>query len=232
LTLGLAYQPSPEVHPVRSYSGIGMIGKIPQAIVVSQDLPAHSVADFVRIARNKPGTLNFGSVGAGTTPFFTIELLRQIYNLDLVHVPYRGQPEMIGDLLRGTLNVSSITAPLVAQHVSSNRMKAIAVTGRQRLPYLPDVPTVYEQGIPRLDISNWFALLGPAGLPNPVVERLARELREALRNREVEESFAKLGVEAAPATPLETMAFVEKDYVLWSGVAKTVTTRPDIAPPK
>ena len=148
LTLGLAYQPSPDVHPVRSYSGIGMIGKIPQAIVVSQELPANSLAEFARIAKEKPGTLNFGSVGAGTTPFFTIELMRQIYDLDLLHVPYRGQPEMITDVLRGTLNISSVTAPLVAQHVSSKKMKAIAVTGRQRLPYLPDVATVYEQGVP------------------------------------------------------------------------------------
>jgi len=225
LTLGLAYQPSPDVHPVRNFSGIGMIGKIPQAIVVSQDVPGRTVADFVRFAKDKPGKLNFGSVGAGTTPFFTIELLRQIYDLDLVHVPYRGQPEMITDVLRGTLSVSSITAPLVVQHVSSGKMKAIAVTGRQRLAYLPDVPTVYEQGIPRLDISNWFALLGPAGLPDGIVDRLARELREALRNRDVEGSFAKLGVETEFTTPSETMAFVEKDYKLWSGVANSVTGR-------
>jgi len=225
LTLGLAYQPSADVHPVRSYSGVGMIGKIPQAIVVSQELPANSLAEFARIAKEKPGTLNFGSVGAGTTPFFTIELMRQIYDLDLLHVPYRGQPEMITDVLRGTLNISSVTAPLVAQHVNSKKMKAIAVTGRQRLPYLPDVATVYEQGVPRLDVSNWFALLGPAGLPPPIVERLARELREALRNPEVQESFSKMGVETTPGTPSETMAFVENDYVVWTGVAKTIASR-------
>src|SRR6185369_5694876 len=117
------------------------------------------------------------------------------------------------------------TAPLVAQHVNSKKMKAIAVTGRQRLPYLPDVATVYEQGVPRLDVSNWFALLGPAGLPPPIVERLARELREALRNPEVQESFSKMGVETTPGTPSETMAFVENDYVVWTGVAKTIASR-------
>lgn len=227
LTLGLAYKPSAEVHPVRSYSGIGMIGKIPQAIVVSQDLPAQTVADFVRVAKEKPGILNFGSVGAGTTPFFTIELLRQMHDLDLVHIPYRGQPEMISDVLRGALSVSSMTAPLVAQHVNANKMKAIAVTGRQRLAYMPQVPTVYEQGLPRLDISNWFALLGPAGLPDPIVEKLARALQDAVRDRDVESSFAKMGLEAVTATPAETLAFVEKDHTLWVGVAKSIKVRED-----
>jgi tripartite-type tricarboxylate transporter receptor subunit TctC len=222
LTLGLAYQPSAEVHPVRSYSGVGMIGKIPQAIVVNPDVPAQNVADFVRIAREKPGIFNFGSVGPGTTPFFTIELLRQMHGLDLVHIPYRGQPEMMSDLLRGALSISSITAPLSAQHVNSNRIKAIAVTGRQRLPYMPQVPTVYEQGLPRLDIPNWFALLGPAGLPEAVVEKLAHALNGALRNPEVAAGFTTMGLEPVTATPKETMAFVENDHTLWTEISKGV----------
>jgi tripartite-type tricarboxylate transporter receptor subunit TctC len=222
LTLGLAYQPSVEIHPVRSYSAVGMIGHIPQAIVVNPEVPAQNVADFVRIAKEKPGIFNFGSVGPGTTPFFTIELLRQIHGLDLVHIPYRGQPEMISDLLRGSLSISSITAPLVTQHVNSSKMKAIAVTGRERLPYMPQVPTVYEQGLPRLDITNWFALLGPASLPEPIVEKLAQALNGALRNPEVAASFEKMGLQPATATPAETMAFVEKDYTLWTEISKGV----------
>lgn len=230
LTLGLAYQPSAEVHPVRSYSGIGMIGTIPQAIVVGQQVPAQTVADFVRMAKERPGAFNFGSVGPGTTPFFTIELLKQTYELDLLHVPYRGQPEMITAVLRGELAISSITAPLVVQHVTAHKMKAIAVTGSRRLPYLPEVPTVHEQGLPRLDISNWFALLGPAGLPDAVVDRLARALHAALRDPDVQGSFEKLGVEPGSAGPADTMSFIEKDHALWTAVAKALGVREAGAP--
>jgi tripartite-type tricarboxylate transporter receptor subunit TctC len=106
------------------------------------------------------------------------------------------------------------------------------VTGRTRLPSLPDVPTVHEQGAPRLDVSNWFALLGPAGLPDAITDRLAQALNDALRQHEVQDGFAQIGAEQVYASPQDTMAFVEKDHGLWIGVAKALAQRGGVAAPK
>ena len=215
---------APSWQPQTAFSAIGMIGTIPQAIIVSNGLPVRSLPELVGHAKARPGQVNYGSAGAGTTPFFTMELLKSQQKIDLTHVPYRGQPEVMTDLVRGDIGVTAMTVPLVVQQVQSGRIKAIAVTSSTRVQSLPDVPTVVEQGMPELAISNWFALMGPARLPPDVVATLARALTEALAAPDVQASLKDLGLLIQPAPPAETQAFVQADLARWIAMSRSLGT--------
>ena len=213
-------------HPQTAFSAIGMIGTIPQAIVASNGLPVRTLPDLVDFARARPGQVNYGSAGAGTTPYFTMELLKSQQKIDLTHVPYRGQPEVMTDLVRGEIGVTAMTVPLVIQQVQSGKIKALAVTSSARLASLPEVPTVAEEGMSGLAISNWFALMGPAGLPPDVVAALASALSEALAAADVRASFADLGLIVQPAPPAETLAFVQADLARWIAMSRSLDSDP------
>lgn len=211
--------------PLTAFSAIGMIGTIPQAIVVGPDVPARNLAEFVAYAKRE-ARVNFGSAGFGTTPFFTMEILREQQGLAMTHVAYRGQPEVMTDLIRGELSVTSVTVPLVLPHVQGGKMKALAVTSKTRVPALPTVPTVYEQGLPGLGISNWFALLGPARLAPDVTATLAKALNEVLGSPDMQAGLAEIGLVVQASRPDETMAFVKDDLVRWTAMSRALAGRP------
>lgn len=211
-------------NPMTAFSAIGMIGTIPQAIVTGNATPARTLAEFVDYARARPGQVNYGSAGIGTTPFFTMELLKAQQKINLTHVPYRGQPEVMTDLMRGDLGITSVTVPLVLANVQAGKMKALAVTASARLQVLPAVPTVRELGMPELAISNWFALLAPAGLPADVTATLAAALNEALAAPELKSSLGEIGLLVESAPPAETLGFVKADLARWTAMSKTLAT--------
>jgi tripartite-type tricarboxylate transporter receptor subunit TctC len=217
---------TPSWQPQTAFSAIGMIGTIPQAIIASSNLPVRSLPELVEFARARPGEVNYGSAGAGTTPFFTMELLKSQQKISLTHVAYRGQPEVMTDLIRGDIGVTAMTVPLVIQQAQSGKIKALAVTSPARLPSLPEVPTVAEAGMSALAISNWFALMGPAKLPPDIVAALARALSEALAAPDVRAGFADLGLIVQPAPPAETLAFVQADLARWIAMAQSLESNP------
>jgi len=211
-------------NPMTSFGAIGMIGTIPQAIVTGNAMPARTLAEFVDYARARPGQVNYGSAGIGTTPFFTMELFKAQQKISLTHVPYRGQPEVMTDLMRGELGITSVTVPLVLANVQAGKMKALAVTSSARLQVLPAVPTVQELGMPELAISNWFALLAPAGLPADVTATLAAALNEALTAPELKSSLAEIGLLVESSPPAATIAFVKADLTRWTAMSKALAT--------
>ena len=211
-------------NPMTSFSAIGMIGTIPQAIVTGNAMPARNLVEFVDYARARPGQVNYGSAGIGTTPFFTMELFKSQQKINLTHVPYRGQPEVMTDLMRGELGITSVTVPLVLANVQAGKMKALAVTSNARLPVLPAVPTVHELGMPELAISNWFALLAPAGLPADVTATLAAALNEALAAPELKSSLAEIGLLVESSPPAATINFVKADLARWTAMSKALAT--------
>ena len=210
--------------PQTAFSAIGMIGTIPQAIIVSNGLPARTLPELVDFAKARPGQVNYGSAGAGTTPFFTMELLKSQQKIQLTHVPYRGQPEVMSDLVRGEIGVTAMTVPLVIPQVQAGKIRALAVTSSARLASLPDVPTVAEQGMPGLAISNWFALMAPAKLPADVTATLAAALSEALAAPDIRASLGELGLVIQPSPPAETLAFVQADLGRWIAMSQSLGT--------
>ena len=213
---------SPTFDPQAAFSGIGMIGTIPQAIIAANNVPARSLGELVAYAKSKPGLINYGSPGMGTTPYFTMEMLKRQQKIQLTQVAYRGQPEVMTDLVRGDLGVTAMTVPLVIPNVQAGKIKALAVTSAARLPALPDVPTVAEQGMPELAVSNWFALLGPAHLPADIVATLAQGLGRALAAPDVRASFSELGLQVQTASPADTSSFVQADIGRWIAMSKSL----------
>jgi tripartite-type tricarboxylate transporter receptor subunit TctC len=158
-----------------------------------------------------------------------MELFKAQQKINLTHVPYRGQPEVMTDLMRGELGITSVTVPLVLANLQGGKMKALAVTSSSRLHVLPAVPTVQELGMPELAISNWFALLAPAGLPADIAATLAGALNEALSTPELKSSLAEIGLLVESAPPAETLGFVKADLARWTAMSKTLATaRPHI----
>jgi tripartite-type tricarboxylate transporter receptor subunit TctC len=153
-----------------------------------------------------------------------MELFKAQQKVQLTHVAYRGQPEVMTDLMRGDLGITVVTVPLVLPYVHGGRMKALAVTSHRRLQALPDVPTVHEVGMPGLAISNWFALLAPANLPSDIVATLAKELNDALASPAMQSSLAEIGLLVESAPPAETLAFVKADLARWTAMLKTLTS--------
>lgn len=213
---------APSWQPQTAFSAIGMIGTIPQAIIVSNGMPVRTLPGLVEFAKARPGQVNYGSAGAGTTPFFTMEMLKAQQKIGLTHVPYRGQPEVMSDLIRGEIGVTAMTVSLVVPQVQAGKIKALAVTSSSRLPSLPDVPTVAEQGMPGLAISNWFALMAPAKLPPDVVATLAAALSEALAAPDVRAGLSELGLVIQPSPPAETLAFVQGDLARWIAMSHSL----------
>lgn len=210
-------------NPLTSFSAIGMIGTIPQAIVASPAVPARDLREFIEHARHQGGQINYGSPGLGTTPFFTMELLKSQQGIAMTHIAYRGQPDVMVDLMRGDLGITAVTVPLVVANVQKGKMKALAVTSRARVQALPDVPTVYEQGMPDLGISNWFALLGPAHLPPDVVALLANTLSDVLATPQTQAGLAEIGLITQTASPAETLTFVRSDLSRWIAMMSKVS---------
>jgi tripartite-type tricarboxylate transporter receptor subunit TctC len=157
-----------------------------------------------------------------------MELLKSQQKVNLAHVPYRGQPEVMTDLVRGEISVTAMTVPLVLPQVQAGKIRALAVTSSARLASLPGVPTVAEQGMPGLAISNWFALMAPAKLPPDVVAALARALSEALAAPDVRASLGELGLVIQPAPPAETLAFVQADLARWIAMSRSLDSNPTI----
>jgi tripartite-type tricarboxylate transporter receptor subunit TctC len=209
--------------PLTSFSAIGMIGTIPQAIVANPAVPARDLREFIAHARHRSGRINYGSPGLGTTPFFTMELLKSQQGIAMTHIAYRGQPDVMVDLMRGDLAITAVTVPLVVANVQKGKMKALAVTSKSRVQALPEVPTVYEQGMPELGISNWFALLGPAHLPPEVAARLAKTLDEVLATPQTKAGLAEIGLITQTASPADTLTFVRSDLSRWSAMMSKVS---------
>jgi tripartite-type tricarboxylate transporter receptor subunit TctC len=205
-------------NPLTSFSAIGMVGTIPQAFVVPPSTPAHNLREFVSAAKGEAKHFNYGSPGIGTTPFFTLELLKRQQGIALAHVSYRGQPEVMIDLMRGDLNITAVTLPLVLPNVQSGKMTAIAVTSHTRVPSLPNVPTVHELGMPELGISNWFALLAPANLPQDIGSTLSKVLGEVLQTPQMQADMEQIGLLIQPSPPAETLAFVKNDIARWTAM--------------
>src|SRR6266702_3789595 len=181
------------------------------ALVAGAKAPYDTVRDMIDHAKRKPGAINFASFGMGSTPHFFVEWFNKVGEVDIVHVPYKGSAQIIPALLSGEADATFIAMGIVLPMIKSGKMKALAVTGPRRSPYLPDVPTLAEQGIdPRR--QNWFGVFAPARTPKAVVERLNAEFVKALRHPRFEEQFLKIqAFDAVGNSPADFADFLKAD---------------------
>jgi tripartite-type tricarboxylate transporter receptor subunit TctC len=205
--------------PVKDFAPISLVATVPN-VLVTQPALATDLAQFISVVKAKPGGYNFGSGGSGTSNHLAGELFNIVAGTKLVHVPYKGVNLAMQDVLAGSIHLVVIGVPAAAPHIRSGRLRALAVVAPQRLPALPDVPTVAEAGLPNFEVTTWYGVLAPAGTPRPIVNRLNAELVKILQSAEVKERLAGLGTEPRTSTPEEFAAYIKQEIAKWGDVIR------------
>lgn len=220
LAVNPTMMPNLSYDPRRDFAPIILLAKLPMVFAVGAKVPAASLPEFVALARAKPGVLNYGSAGNGSAGHLAFEMLKTAAAIDVVHVPYKGTGAQVTDLLAGNIDAAVAGIPGLLPHAQAGKIKIVAVGSAQRLPILPDVPTVAEQGYPGFESSQWFGLLAPAGTPQEAISRLQAAAQRALRTDAVRQRLAHDAAEPSGAGPAEFAAFIDAEERRWSQVVK------------
>jgi tripartite-type tricarboxylate transporter receptor subunit TctC len=204
----------------KDFLPVALMARVPNLFVVNANVPAKDFKEFIALAKAKPGALNYGSAGNGSAGHLAFEYLKLVTGIDVAHVPYRGTGPQLQDLLAGRLESSSAGLPALIAHIKSGKLRAIAVGTAQRIPALPDVPTVAEMGYPEFETSQWYGAHVPAGTPRDLVLRLNGEINRALKSRNIGTRFAADNAEAGAGTPEEYAAFIAREQARWKEVVQ------------
>jgi tripartite-type tricarboxylate transporter receptor subunit TctC len=213
--------------PLTDFMPISMVNSQPSQLVVHPSVPASSVAELVAYAKARPGQLNYGSGGLGSTPFLAAELFKSITGIDVVHVPYKGGAPALAELVGGQLAFMIENVPGTMPLVKSGKLRALAITSTQRSPLAPDLPTMIEAGVPGYEMSGWNGLFAAKGTPPEIVARLHDELAAILRSAEVKEQFAALAAVPVGSTPGEFAAFLKADSARWGKIIQEKGIKPE-----
>jgi tripartite-type tricarboxylate transporter receptor subunit TctC len=206
--------------PVRDYVPIGQICRAPNFFIVPVTLPVKSVAEYVALAKAKPGTLNYSHPGKGSTGHLGFELFKRLAGIDVTAVGYRGYPQMVPDIASGLITSTFLSANQALAQVQSGSIRVIAAINDGRSKYFPDAPTMAEQGFAEAQVTPWFGVVTPAGTPQPVVERISKALEAALATPDVREKLDTAGCEPKSAPPAEFADIIKNDVAVWAKVVK------------
>ena len=206
--------------PVRDFAPITLAATAPNILIVHPAVPAKNVAEFLALARQKPGALSYGTPGIGTSPHLCMELLKTMAGIDVQHVPYRGTAAAVTDVISGQIAVAFATALTAKPQVDAGRVRALAVSGPRRVEAMPNVPPVGET-VAGYEAMQWYGLLAPAAVSKTIVEKLNAEALVALRSREMKERLAADGAEPLGSTPAEFGAFIRRELDKWGRVVET-----------
>ena len=206
--------------PIKDFTPVGMIGGTPNVLVVNSNLPVHSVAEFVAYLRQNPGRVSYGSAGQGSLTHLSMELFKQAVGGFMVHLPYRGIAPAFNDLLGGQTEAMFPGLAAALPHIRSGRVRALAVTGVARHPVLKDVPTLIESGYKGFDAIQWYGVVGPAGLPAPVLATLNDTLNKVLTAPDLRDRLAAEAVEPMPMSPDAFGKYIRADIARWTAIAR------------
>jgi len=210
---------------VRDFTPVGLFSELPLVLVVAKDFPATNFVTFLKLAREE--AINYASAGNGTTSHLSAVLMNISGGTKLEHIPYRGEAPAITDILAGTVPMMFLTATTALPNIESGAMRALAVTGQQRMPALPDVPTVMESGIPTFEVRSWNALMGPPRLPGPIVDLLNTALNRAVQSEKVQSRLRQFNVQPLGGTPQELSNTIARDIAKWADVIRTANVKID-----
>lgn len=233
LTIAAGQTINPALYPKLTYNlekdfeAIGLLASAPFVLVVHPSLPVKSVKELVAFAKARPGKLYYASSGNGSSPHLAAEMFKTQAGVHIVHVPYKGSPQAVTDLIAGEVSMILAAPSSVMRYVQSGRLRALAVTSPQRSGTAPDVPTMAEAGLPGLEAGTWTALLAPAGTPPDITIRLNRELTNILRAPDVRDRLAAQGFDVRTTTPAEIAAYLHSEIVKWGKVVKATGARID-----
>ena len=212
---------------LRDFAPIAQVVQVPLAVTVPADLPVRNVQEFIALARSRPGQLNMGSGGTGGLPHLAFELFRRQANIDVVHVPYRGSAPALQDLIGGRVQIMIDAFNLSRGAVEAGRVRVIATTGRERMPALPDVPTVAEQGLPDFVAIGWQGLVAPVATPAAIRARLEQAVEWAMRETDLPQAYLSQGSLPHFAGAAAFRRLIEEERTLWARVVREGNIQPD-----
>jgi tripartite-type tricarboxylate transporter receptor subunit TctC len=213
--------------PRKDFVHITTAASTPFVLVVNPNVPAKTVQELVKLAKDKPGKLNYGSGGNGTNTHLAAEMFKSLTQTDIGHVPYKGSAQAITDVMGGQIDVLFTAVSTALPHIKSGKLRALMVTDTKRATTLPDVPTAVEAGLPKMVAHYWVGFAAPARTPPAVVAQLNKELVAAINSKEVRERFAQLGIDPVANTPAEAAKFVDDEIERWSALIKAANIKPD-----
>ncbi len=213
--------------PVKDLAPISLVGTVPNVLVTDPKLPVQNLSEFIALAKSKPGGMNFGSGGSGTSNHLGGELFNIVAGVKLVHVPYKGVNLAMNDVLSGRIQLVVIGVPIAAPHIKAGRLRALGIVAPQRSPILPDVPTVAEAGLPNFEVTTWYGVLAPAGTPRPIINRLNAELVRAMHAPEMKERLASIGTDPKTSTPEEFADYIRQEIAKWGKVIREAGLKAD-----
>ena len=200
-----------EYDSIRDFTPITLAVTAPQIVVVHPSVPAKTFKEFNALVKRQKGNLNYGSSGPGSISHLCAELYKRMTKTDMLHVPFKASAFITTAVLSGEIDVVFSDMAVVLPHVQAGRLRALAVTGPKQTPLVPGIPTVSESGVPGFNMTSWWGMFGPAGMPRPIVTQLNTELVRILKLPDVQKTFATLGVDAANSTPEELAALVKAE---------------------
>jgi tripartite-type tricarboxylate transporter receptor subunit TctC len=212
--------------PLRDFSAIAIVALVPNVLVIHPSINARSVRSFIAFARARPGQMSTGSSGVGSPSHMAGELFKVLAGIEWTHVPYRGQALAVIDMISGQIQLGFPSIPASVAHIKSGRLIALGVTTPQRASALPDVPAISEAGLPGYEVSGWYGVIGPAGIPAPLVVRINQEINNILTAPDMRERLLKEGAEPRTGTPEEFAAAMASDLRKWAKVVKSAGIHP------
>ena len=211
--------------PVKDFTPVVFLATMTNVAVVNPATPVKSIQEFIAYAKSRPGKLNFGSPGNGSSAHLTGEMFKQVTGVDMQHVPYKGSGPALLDLIAGRIDIMFDNIPLPLTHIKAGKLRGLAVTAAQRSPSLPELPTLAEAGVPGFDVSSWYGIYAPAGLPRDMVTKLNGAFNEALQTAEIRNRLSDGGWTLVGGTPEKFAAHTQAEVERWARVVKSANVR-------
>jgi tripartite-type tricarboxylate transporter receptor subunit TctC len=207
--------------PIKDFAPISVVASSDNVLVVHPSVPAQTVGELIALAKANPGKYSYASSGSGSSTHLAAEMFKMMAGVDLLHVPYKGGPPGVVDLLAGQVNMIFDLVPSALPHIRSGKIRALGVAGVQRSPLLPGVPLISESGVPGYRSSVWFGLVAPAGTPAEIVSRLSADVAKGVRQAEFRDRLTGMGYDVTSTTPEQMAELIRADIPRWAQVVKT-----------
>ncbi len=212
--------------PVKDFAGVSLVASVPLVAIVPPDFAGKTVKEFIALANQKPGQLNFSSAGVASTSYLSAEVFKQNAKIDIVHVPYKGAPDAITAVIRGDTQLYFAPIPSAKDLSATNKVQAIAINSAKRVPQLPDVPTIAESGLPDYRYESWFGVLAPAGTPKPILDKVSGDIAKVLQMPDVSDKLLKQGSIPTATTPAQLDAINKSDTERYGKILKDAGITP------
>jgi len=225
-TIAGAITKSLQFDPVKDFTGVTQVASVPLVAIVPPDLPAKTLKEFIDLAKQKPGMLNFSSAGVASTSYLSAELFKQQAKIDIVHVPFRGAPEAVTAVVRGDVQMYFAPIPASLDLSTTKKVRAIAINSAMRVPQLPDVPTIAEAAVPDYKYDSWFGVLAPAATPKPILNKVSQDIATVLKMPDVADKLIKQGSIPVSNTPEQFSLILKNDTERYTKLLKDAGIEP------